>query len=57
MLRREEKIRLLEIAAEAGAPEFALVEAASRMEAWILGHPVQPVRLGVVNPASQERQH
>lgn len=47
MLRREERMRLLEIAAEAGAPEFLLVESAQRMEAYVLDKPLPPTTVEV----------
>lgn len=39
-LERHERIRLLEIAAEAGASSFELTHAAQEMEAYVLGQSV-----------------
>lgn len=57
MMRREDRIRLLQIAADAGTPEFALIEAAQRLEAYVTGKPLPAAWHDTMrdNPQTEQR--
>jgi len=47
-LRRGDRLQLLQLAAEAGAPDFLLIETAQRLEAYVLGKPIPPMKPGII---------
>lgn len=57
MLRREDRIALLRIAADAGTPEFLLVETAQRMEAYVTGKPLPAQHVEMRDTPLNEHRH
>lgn len=55
-LRRGDRLQLLQLAAESGAPDFLLVETAQRFEAYVLGKPIPPMKAAALLPSAVREQ-